>query len=576
MEHDDDHDVEMVVVEYSSSDEDSDSDSNVDSEYGEPGEHVVRPRVVTEKSPVAKHEFYQAAVRRQNCFFGLSMVTVAGLFLAAYFFMGLSFTPSNIGIFGDESALKGGAGEVGLDADNSQTEEIVDEEVVAMEESGSKAAKRAKREKEFPHIHDKVGQGKEWVENKNWWKKHAEEMDTSHMSKHEKKQYEQKMKQFKRMKKRRDKICKEHPDAIICNKDGDTDLGSIREKLGKNYNYEATGRGKENFPKGWPKEEGESKRDKQKKDKHKHNHDSDGEEKHKPVHKPDEHDNGAEEIKEEIQKQIRDKPVAEAPEEKAKEPEVKLPHTIVNTFTVLEKVDHDPSSFTQGLSIGSDGTIYETTGLYRQSKVRRINPKTFGVETSVDTEGQYFGEGSTYYEDKDGNGRLIEITWKEQTGFIYDAKTLELLDEFPYTTTPNKGNQGWGITYDPSKKEFVVSDGTQFLYFWDRGTLAEKRKVAIKRFDGRAQQSLNELEFMDGLVCCNIWHSDDIICVDPQTGKSVREYDMSSLWPANQRGGGENVLNGIALAKDHVLITGKRWDRMYKVHLPDWPTLFRN
>ena len=68
----------------------------------------------------------------------------------------------------------------------------------------------------------------------------------------------------------------------------------------------------------------------------------------------------------------------------------------------------------------------------------------------------------------------------------------------------------------------------------------------------------------------------DIICVDPQTGKSVREYDMSSLWPANQRGGGENVLNGIALAKDHVLITGKRWDRMYKLHLPDWPTLFRN
>ena len=52
------------------------------------------------------------------------------------------------------------------------------------------------------------------------------------------------------------------------------------------------------------------------------------------------------------------------------------------------------------------------------------------------------------------------------------------------------------------------------------------------------------------------------------------EIDMSSLWPANERGGGENVLNGIALGKDHVLLTGKRWDRMYKVQFPDWPTLF--
>jgi hypothetical protein len=115
---------------------------------------------------------------------------------------------------------------------------------------------------------------------------------------------------------------------------------------------------------------------------------------------------------------------------------------------------------------------------------------------------------------------------------------------------------------------------------------------------------LNELELMDGLVCCNIWHSDDIICVDPASGKSVREYgkhiwepshlqldcilniraccsllaikDMSSLWPKNERGSSENVLNGIALGTDHVLITGKRWDRMYKISFADWPSLYRS
>ena len=178
----------------------------------------------------------------------------------------------------------------------------------------------------------------------------------------------------------------------------------------------------------------------------------------------------------------------------------------------------------QGLSYGDDGTIYETTGLYGQSKVRRINSNTFDVDLSVDVDVKYFGEGSTFFRDLHGNGRLIQITWQEQTGFIYDSETLEKISEFKYTTTPEDGNQGWGITYDADRQEFIVSDGTQYLYFWDRDTLAEMRRVEVTRFDGYEQRQLNELEYMGGLVCCNIWHSDDIICVDPETGKSIREY----------------------------------------------------
>jgi glutamine cyclotransferase len=177
----------------------------------------------------------------------------------------------------------------------------------------------------------------------------------------------------------------------------------------------------------------------------------------------------------------------------------------------------------QGLSYGNDGMIYETTGLYGESKVRRVNPQTFEVELSVDVDDMFFGEGSTYFLDSDGNGRLIGITWQEQTGFIYDAETLQKVNEFRFTTT-SPGNEGWGITYDESNREFIVSDGTTYLYFWDRDTLMEKRKVAVTRLDGSDQDRLNELEFMDGLVCCNIWYSDEIICVDPATGKSVREY----------------------------------------------------
>jgi len=204
---------------------------------------------------------------------------------------------------------------------------------------------------------------------------------------------------------------------------------------------------------------------------------------------------------------------------------VPLPTTIVNTYTTLEQVNHDPTSFTQGLSYNDEGNIiFETTGLYGQSKIRRINAETYQVEKSINLSWQYFGEGSTFYTDSNGNGRLIMITWKSQTGWIYDAESLERLSEFQYTTTPSLGNEGWGITYDSVNQEFIVSDGSRFLYFWDRDTLREKRKIIVTRFDGSEQQDLNELEMIDGLVCCNIWYEDVIICVDPVTGKSVREY----------------------------------------------------
>mmetsp|Transcript_21282 Transcript_21282/g.45158 ORF Transcript_21282/g.45158 Transcript_21282/m.45158 type:complete len:352 (-) Transcript_21282:61-1116(-) len=236
-------------------------------------------------------------------------------------------------------------------------------------------------------------------------------------------------------------------------------------------------------------------------------------------------------------------------------------------YEVLDMVGHDKTSFTQGLSYGSDGFLYETTGLNGKSKIRRINPTTFEVELSRDISSQYFGEGSTFYTDKDGNDRIIHITWKSQTGFIYDPTTLEQLSLFTYTTTTPK-NQGWGITYDDNNQEFIVSDGSQYLYFWDRDTLAEKRRITVTRSDGTEQDELNELEMIDGLVCCNIWYSDEIICVNPQTGISEKEIDFSDLWSKEEReSAGADVLNGIANGGDHILLTGKLWDRMYKIKL---------
>lgn len=247
---------------------------------------------------------------------------------------------------------------------------------------------------------------------------------------------------------------------------------------------------------------------------------------------------------------------------------------ISTAFAAYEQVPHDTTSFTQGLSYGyDDGYLYETTGLRGKSKLLKIDPATFEVIKSVDIEDVYFGEGSTYYTDADGNGRLIFITWEEQTAFIYDPVTLTRLQTLSYTTTPPR-NEGWGITFDSVEVEFIMSDGTSTLFFMDRDTLQIKRSIVVTRFDGTEQDDLNELELIGGLICCNIWYRDEIICVDKITGRSVREYDLSTLYPREERGYSSNVLNGIALGRDHVLITGKRWDRMYKVRFDDWDELF--
>lgn len=220
----------------------------------------------------------------------------------------------------------------------------------------------------------------------------------------------------------------------------------------------------------------------------------------------------------------------------------------------------------QGLSYGTDGYIYETTGRYGKSKVRRIDPETFEVQQSKDIPTKFFGEGSTHFTDKDGNSRLIQITWKSSQGFIYDADTLDEVSSFEYTTTA-PGNEGWGITYDEDKQEFIVSDGSHNLFFWDRDTLEEKRRVVVRRLNGKKQKELNELEMIHGLVCCNIWFSDEIICVDPETGNAVKEYDFSVL--KSEVWSQADVLNGIAKGDDHILITGKLWDKMFVVQLND-------
>ena len=264
MENGDDQKYGQIEISVSADSDGGFSADEIDSEYGE---QVLKPRSAASRVPSNNETYnYKSEVRKQNCFFGSSMISVAGLLIAAYFLMGLSFTPANIGIFGDETNMKGSSGEVGLEAANAEMQEIVDEEIMEAEQAGiidedgekggiadivkrakdkvKKTNKAAERFKNLIDNKNEVGEN-DWVEKKDWWKIHDSDFDTDQMSKEDQRAWKASVKRQKQMKRR----CKKEPTLEECsNKDLITSLTDIRDKLVKHYNYEATGSGKESSP----------------------------------------------------------------------------------------------------------------------------------------------------------------------------------------------------------------------------------------------------------------------------------------------------------------------------------------
>jgi glutamine cyclotransferase len=228
----------------------------------------------------------------------------------------------------------------------------------------------------------------------------------------------------------------------------------------------------------------------------------------------------------------------------------------------------------QGLTF-YDGFLYEGTGTHGASEIRKVDPANPSIVLQshlLPTE--YFGEGITYYTDREGNHRIIQLTWKEKTGFVYDANTLELIHTFEYQTTTG---EGWGISFLEDTCEFVVSDGSHFLLFWDCQSLEEKRKVDVKHYQGHQAHNvnmINELEVIrlrDGrsAVLANVWFEDVILQINPTNGDVDKIYVFDSLHDANKKG--NDVFNGISVAdeNDHSIlyVTGKLWPTMYKIKI---------
>lgn len=223
-------------------------------------------------------------------------------------------------------------------------------------------------------------------------------------------------------------------------------------------------------------------------------------------------------------------------------------YKIVNTYP------HDPSAFTQGL-IYEGGYLYEGTGLYGKSTLRKVELKTGKVLKLLPLPAGYFGEGITSWK-----GNLIQLTWREGKGFVYEKESFRLLREFSYST------EGWGITHDDM--HLIMSDGSASLYFLDPGSFAQVRKMEV-RDRGKPLGGLNELEYVKGKIYANIWSSTHIAIISPQNGRVEGWIDLTGLSGSINHSQKIDVLNGIAYDrdKDRLFITGKFWPGLFELKL---------
>jgi len=224
---------------------------------------------------------------------------------------------------------------------------------------------------------------------------------------------------------------------------------------------------------------------------------------------------------------------------------------------VLETFPHDATGFTQGLEL-FDGVLLESTGLYGESEVRRVDPGTGEVLQRVGIDPEFFAEGLTRVGDQ-----IIQLTWRENTALYWDATTLEPTNRASYE------GEGWGLCYDGF--QLVMSDGTPTLIFRDPTSFTETSRVPVT-LNGQDVFNLNELECVDGVVWANIWQTDLIVRIDPATGVVTGVVDAFALdGPAEPQGA---VLNGIAwdATTQSFYVTGKLWPTMYRVNFVPAPS----
>ena len=232
---------------------------------------------------------------------------------------------------------------------------------------------------------------------------------------------------------------------------------------------------------------------------------------------------------------------------------VRYSYKVVNTYP------HDTASYTQGLEF-HDGIFYESDGGYADlggSSLRKVDVKTGKVLKEIKLPDNVFAEGITVVDDK-----LIQLTWQNGVGFVYDKSSFEKLKEFPYQAS----REGWGLCFDGQK--ILKSDGTNKIYTLNKDTYQEEGYIEVYDTKG-AVNHLNELEFIDGKIYANVYETDRIVIIDPKTGVVEGDLVLADIAPYDDRFETGFVLNGIAWDPKgkRLFVTGKKWNKLFEIKL---------
>ena len=224
------------------------------------------------------------------------------------------------------------------------------------------------------------------------------------------------------------------------------------------------------------------------------------------------------------------------------------------SYRVIQTYPHDPTAFTQGL-VFHQGALYEGTGLVGESTLRKVELESGTVLQRLSLPAEQFGEGIAI----DGE-RILQLTLSSGTGYIYDLSSFRLLATFSYS------GEGWGLTHDG--RRLILSDGSATLRFLNPESLEELGRLSVTD-RGQPVGGLNELEFVEGEIFANLWPTDQVVRISPETGEVVGWIDLASLLPPEDRGPRIDVLNGIAYDSERgrLFVTGKRWPTLFEIEL---------
>lgn len=223
---------------------------------------------------------------------------------------------------------------------------------------------------------------------------------------------------------------------------------------------------------------------------------------------------------------------------------------------VLNVYPHDAGAFTQGL-LWHDGYLYESTGLFGESTLRRVDIASGEPQVLLSLDDAYFAEGLERVDD-----RLIQLTWKAGIAFVYDFASFDLIDTIDYE------GEGWGLCFDG--RYLFMSDGSSFLSVRDPQTFELIFRGAVT-WDSQLvpAQLLNELECVGEYIYANAWNTDYIFRIDKWTGDVTAVIDASALLTDAEKAelAAGSVLNGIAYNPDSetFYITGKKWHKLFEV-----------